>query len=111
MKRILLFITLLTFSISGVKAQQNSMSNSGIEQSSVSIFPNPASSQVTVKLAQPSKVSYIAVYSIIGNEVLNKKVDQSSTFKLNVQNLRKGKYIVRIFNVDGSTESMSLIKN
>ncbi|RLZ12302.1 T9SS C-terminal target domain-containing protein [Faecalibacter macacae] len=111
MKRTLLFITLLTFSISGVKAQQNSLSNSVIEQSSVSIYPNPATSQVTVKLAQPNKVSYIAIYSIIGNEVLNRKVDQSSNFKLNVQNFKKGKYIVRIFNVDGSTESMSLIKN
>ena len=111
MKKIILLITLFTFSISGVQAQQNILGNSGIEQSSVSIFPNPASSQVTVKLAQPNKVSYIAVYSIIGNEVLNKKVDQSSNFKLNVQSLRKGKYIVRIFNVDGSTESLSLIKN
>lgn len=111
MKRILLFITLLTFSLTEVDAQYNNLSNAGIEQSSVSIYPNPATSQVTIKFAQPNKVSYVAIYSIIGNEVLNKKVDQSSNFKLNVQNLRKGKYIVRIFNVDGSSESMSLIKN
>lgn len=109
MKHILLFITLIVFSISNVNAQSG-VNNSGVEQTS-SIYPNPATSQITVKLTQPSKVSYIAVYSIIGNEVLNKKIDQSNNMKLNIQNLKKGKYIVRVFNVDGSSESLSLIKN
>lgn len=81
------------------------------EQSNSSLYPNPATSQVNIKFAQPNKVANIAIYSIIGNEVLNKKIDQSTNFKINIQNLKKGKYIVRVFNTDGSTESLSLIKN
>lgn len=109
MKHILLYITFLILSFSSVQAQQNAWSNT--EQNNTSLYPNPATSQVSIKFAQPNKVAYVAIYSIIGNEVLNRKVDQNSNFKLNIQNLKKGKYIVRVFNADGSTESLSLIKN
>ena len=108
MKQILLFFTFTLFSFSTTQAQNNSFGNLG--SNNISIFPNPAINQVNFKFNQPNKVAYVAVYSIIGNEVLNKKVEQSSNFYLNVQNLKKGKYIVRVFNADGSTESLSLIK-
>jgi hypothetical protein len=94
---------------STAKAQNGVAVNN--ELNNVLISPNPATSLVNFKFNQSNKVAYVAIYSIIGNEVLNKKVDQSNNFKLNVQNLKKGKYIVRVFNVDGSTESLSLIKN
>ncbi|MBQ0147108.1 MAG: T9SS type A sorting domain-containing protein [Flavobacteriaceae bacterium] len=109
MKHILLFLSLTIFAFSNVQAQHSVGYN--MEQSNTSVYPNPASSQVSVKFQQPNKVAYIAVYSIIGNEVINKKVDQSANFKLNIQTLKKGKYIIRVFNVDGTTESLSLIKN
>lgn len=108
MKQILLFFTLMILSFSTAQAQNNSFGS--LESNNISISPNPAISQVNFKFNQPNKVAYVAVYSIIGNEVLNKKVEQSSNFNLNVQNLKKGKYIVRVFNADGSTESLSLIK-
>ena len=109
MKHILLYITFLILSFSSVQAQQSAWSNT--DQNNTSLYPNPASSQVNIKFSQPNKVSYVAIYSLIGNELLNKKVDQSPNFKLNIQNLKKGKYIVRVFNADGSTEALSLIKN
>ena len=108
MKHILLLIVTTLMLATTAKAQ--SFQN-GAEKSSTAIYPNPASSQISIKFDQPSKVSYVAIYSIIGNEVLNRKVEQSNSFKLNVQNLKKGKYIVRVFNTDGTTESLSLIKN
>ncbi len=109
MKQFLLFFTFLILLFSTAKAQSGAVINN--EQDNVVISPNPATSVVNFKFNQQNKVAYVSVYSIIGNEVLNKKVDQSTNFKLNVQNLKKGKYIVRVFNVDGSTESLSLIKN
>ena len=108
MKHIILLISLLlTFSFA--QAQHNSASVN--EQQNSSLYPNPATAQVNIKFSQPNKASYVAIYSIIGNEVLNKKVDQSSNFKLNINTLKRGKYIVRVYNVDGSSESLALIKN
>ncbi len=108
MKHFLLTIALCAFTAIGVQAQNG---NLGFEKASSSIFPNPATNQITVKFSPSSKVENVVIYSIIGNEILNKKVDQSTNFKLNIQNLKKGKYIVRVFKQDGSTESLSLIKN
>ncbi len=42
---------------------------------------------------------------------MNKKLDGSQKANFNVQSLKKGKYIVRVFNEDGTTETQSLIKN
>ena len=42
---------------------------------------------------------------------MSKKLDGSQKTNFNVQGLKKGKYIVRVFNQDGSTETQSLIKN
>lgn len=97
------------FSIISVNAQNFGLN--GNDKTHSFIYPNPATNQINIKFKLPSKATNVSVYSIIGNEVLNKKVDQPSNFRMNVQNLKKGKYIVRIFNNDGTTESVSLIKN
>jgi len=109
MKHILLFFATIFLMTISVNAQ--SINSNGFEKKSTAIHPNPATSQINIKFDEPNKVAYVAIYSIIGNEVLNRKVDQPNAFKLNVQNLKKGKYIVRVINTDGSSESLSLIKN
>ena len=42
---------------------------------------------------------------------MNKKMDGTARVNFNIQTLKKGKYIVRVFNDDGTTETQSLIKN
>lgn len=108
MKHILLLILLILLPFSFTYAQSSSF---GSEQKDSSLYPNPATNQVNIKFSEPNKASNVVIYSLIGNELLNKKVDQSTNFKLNIINLKRGKYIVRVFNVDGSTESLTLIKN
>lgn len=111
MKQLLLLISFSILTLGTAKAQN---SYSRTEQVSTIqktvIYPNPASNVANIKFDNHSKVSAIAIYSIIGNEVLNKKIDQE-VVKINVQNLKRGKYIVRIFYNDGTSESQSLIKN
>ncbi|WP_313376032.1 T9SS type A sorting domain-containing protein [Chishuiella sp.] len=108
MKHYILFISfLLTFNTLSAQAKFDQ------DRHASTIYPNPATSSFTIKFDNPSKVVNISVYSIIGNEVLNKKINAYDKDKVtfNVQNLRTGKYIVRILNNDGSTETQSLIKN
>ena len=107
MKHFILFITIFLFTITSASAQSRFDQDKG----SVSIYPNPASSTFTIKFDNPTKVSSVSIYSIIGNEVVNKKMDGTVRVNFNIQNLKKGKYIVRVFNDDGTTETQSLIKN
>ncbi|CAM3289413.1 T9SS type A sorting domain-containing protein [Empedobacter stercoris] len=107
MKHFILFISILLFTLGTATAQ----SKLDQDKSSISIYPNPAISTVTIKFDHPSKASSVSIYSIIGNEVMSKKLDGSQKTNFNVQGLKKGKYIVRVFNQDGSTETQSLIKN
>lgn len=107
MKHFILFISLYIFTLGTASAQ----SRLDQDKSTISIYPNPATTTLTVKFDNPSKASSISIYSIIGNEVMNKKLDGSQKTNFNVQGLKKGKYIVRVFNEDGTTETQSLIKN
>lgn len=111
MKQFLLLLSFYILTIGMVNAQGSfgkTEQTAGNQQ--VTIYPNPASSTAHIKFDNPSKVNAIAIYSIIGNEVFNKKVDQD-LLKVNVQGLKRGKYIVRIFYNDGTSESQSLMKN
>ncbi len=107
MKNFILTLSLFIFTIGSVSAQ----SRFDQDKATASLYPNPATSVVTIKFDNPSKVNYVAIYSIIGNEVATKKMDGNSRTNFNIQNLKKGKYIVRITNEDGTSETLSLIKN
>ena len=107
MKNFILTLFFSLFTITAVSAQSRLDQDKG----SVSIYPNPATSMFTVKFDNPTKVNTVVIYSIIGNEVKKKKTDGTAKANFNVQNLKKGKYIVRVFNDDGTTETQSLIKN
>lgn len=107
MKHIILFLSFFILTLGTVSAQSRFD-----QDKSISIYPNPASVSFTIKFDSPSKITAVSVYSIIGNEVMNKKNEgNNEKLNFNIQSLKKGKYIVRVFNTDGSTETLSLIKN
>lgn len=107
MKHIILFLSFFILTLTTASAQ----SRFDQDKSAISIYPNPASVSFTIKFDSPSKINAVSIYSIIGNEVMNKKNEGNGKLNFNIQSLKKGKYIVRVFNNDGSTETLSLIKN
>lgn len=113
MKQILL-IMFLTFSALTVQAQNKggiSISNNTTEKT-VKISPNPAIADVQVSIeGNQFEVKAISIYSIIGSEVFSQTYTKSSkNIELNVRNLKKGKYMVRVMFEDGTTEVATLIK-
>ena len=114
MKQIL-FILFLTFSALTVNAQSKggiSISNSTKEKT-VTISPNPAIADVQVAIqGNQFEVKAISIFSIIGSEVFSQTYTNSTakTIELNVRNLKKGKYVVRVMFEDGTTEVATLIK-
>ncbi len=83
-----------------------SLGTSKFETSKVSLYPNPAKNTVTID-ANVS-IDKIAVYSILGQEVISKSPKSNST-TIQTGSLQRGTYIVRS-TVDGKTSTTKLIK-
>jgi len=115
MKKFILALVFMGFSLSAVYAQQSGESVSAVSNVSikkVSISPNPATTIVKVSIeGKQSNLNSISIYSIIGNEVFSKQYNTASdTVELDVRNLKKGKYLVRVMFSDNSYEVVTLIK-
>ena len=76
----------------------------------VRIYPNPVSSELTVKLANGNDLpdSY-EVYNLLGQKILKKEVNHISDLELNVSNINNGMYFIKIFK-EGVSISLPFIK-
>ncbi len=115
---ILISLFLLTsFSLSGKSLIVDGViPNFSLEQKGgeekVMLYPNPAKYVTQVKVMENEvKVSQIAVYGILGNRVYEKSFSgQTKDISINVQNFKKGKYLVKVIFADGTSEVKALIK-
>ena len=75
----------------GVASVQSSDNN-------LSVYPNPANTSVFVKLGSVSDKATVEVYNAIGQVVISSKEINDSSIELNVANLAKGVYILKVTN-------------
>lgn len=78
----------------------------------VVLFPNPATTTSQIKVtAENTKIIEVSIFSLLGNKLFEKAYGgNEQTIQLNVQNFKKGKYLVKIIFADGTTEVKALIK-
>ncbi len=76
---------------------------SDVNKSKVSIYPNPTTEYLNINSA--SKISAVQIFDISGKKVNAELVDN----KVNVQNLAKGSYVIKITDGSGTT-SQKFIK-
>ncbi|MCK0205038.1 T9SS type A sorting domain-containing protein [Ornithobacterium rhinotracheale] len=83
-----------------------------IDQDRVKLSPNPAVDTFKIYVEDGEEIKGITVYSILGNVVFNKEVSSKSkkSIEINISNLKKGKYLVKVFFADNSSEVKPLIK-
>ncbi len=73
------------------------------------VFPNPASSYVSVNLKDPTEVGcLLSVYTLTGQVVMTERVTQQS-FQLNVSGLAAGTYFMHLGNSDGQ-QALKFVK-
>jgi hypothetical protein len=73
------------------------------------VFPNPASSYVSVNLKDPTEVgSLLSVYTLTGQVVMAERITQPS-FQLNVSGLAAGLYFIHLGNNNGQ-QSLKFVK-
>lgn len=78
------------------------------ENDTFKIFPNPAKDFVTVKTNQTENIDF-KIFDLSGKLVKAEKT--KSNVKIDVQNLQKGNYILRLETEKGQKQIVKLIKN
>ena len=84
------------------------MANAAIndaDDASLVIYPNPTNSTINIEAA--SSVRQIAIYNVMGQEVMHARSVQS----LDLSMLESGRYIVRIETENGTVSTRSIILN
>lgn len=71
------------------------------------IYPNPVKDILNIGLNKT--IASVAIYNLLGQEVLVKTVNADQS-QLNVANLSKGTYMVKVTAEDGATKTMKVIK-
>jgi len=79
-------------------------SSSDVTTLKVSLFPNPATSEFTIALDQET-IDQISMYNLQGQ-----LVKTSTTDRVNVSELSKGIYLVKVVTTSGATATKQLIK-
>lgn len=78
----------------------------------VILYPNPATTMTQIQvISEKTKIVEVSVYSLLGNKLFDKAYGgDEKTIQLNVQNFKKGKYLIKILFEDGTSEVKALIK-
>ena len=51
------------------------------------VYPNPASDKIFIEINDPSRESYVSIFDIRGNQILEKKFQNKKSMELDVSNL------------------------
>ena len=97
MKR-LIFTFIVLFSINIAKA------------SNTSLYPNPATTEFKVKVANGKKIKALNVYNYLGVKITSIEYTYGLELTADVSTLKTGKYLVSINYWDGSREVLPMIK-
>jgi len=80
-------------------------------KSTLTIFPNPAIDFVRIKSSNLFvRFKEIKVIDIVGNEMFHVTGNNFSTAELNISQLRKGKYLIKVTYSDNTEEATQLVK-
>ncbi|CAL2075260.1 InlB B-repeat-containing protein [Tenacibaculum sp. 190524A05c] len=72
----------------------------------IKVYPIPASNSITVDMLNGYEIKRIVVHNILGKEIIETK-----ELKIDLSNLVKGIYVLKITNSDGRIATRRIIKN
>jgi chitodextrinase len=78
------------------------------KNNTLNIFPNPATNQITIENAALN--SEVLIYSVDGKNVLQHKIENTGSVKINVSMLRKGFYLVTVLQKNNKTVKEIIIE-
>lgn len=84
------------------------LSLADVELSSVSLYPNPASSELTVSAT--SSINRIEIANLLGQKVYENATLGSNQATINVSALQHGAYFVRVFTSEGTMTRKLIVR-
>ncbi|MEO8761993.1 MAG: T9SS type A sorting domain-containing protein [Bacteroidia bacterium] len=69
------------------------------------VYPNPANNQITISLAEATNNTSIEMYDMLGNKVMEQKINAAIIATINVSNLAEGNYLLRVIDANGQKTS------
>ncbi|WP_296149794.1 T9SS type A sorting domain-containing protein [uncultured Flavobacterium sp.] len=82
------------------------LSTDEFNKKQITAYPNPVKN--ALHLSYDQKISNVAIYNLIGQQVLEKSIDSTES-EIDLSSLSSGNYILKA-NVDGTIKSMKIIK-
>ncbi len=94
---------------------KTSLDLSGITQKeeldTISVFPNPSTTEITVTLPSESELTAYAIYSINGMLIKNGTIDNNQrTLPIRVSDMVNGHYVLNLSNDQGKNEFLKIVK-
>lgn len=104
------YYRLVQYDLDGKKYQSHTIYIGEFQSDKVSLFPNPANTQITIRsVMEGSEFSSVEVYDVFGKQVILAP-GNSSERSIDISALSTGVYTVRI-TFNGTTETIRLLKN
>ncbi len=66
-----------------------------VEKSSINVYPNPATSTLSVELVNNTKAN-VQLFNLVGQVVMSEQINGQDIVTLNVNNLKAGVYMLRV---------------
>ncbi len=98
-----IIVTATNLSLLGVEEIANN-------QIDYSVYPNPANSTISVSNQESNPINTITIFDINGRIVKSQTFDSIATIEMNVSELSKGMYLMKITSENG-TSIQKIIKN
>ena len=74
-------------------------------KSKITIYPNPANSQLSVSIPEAANNMRIEIYNMLGNKVIEQKTNAAILCNIDVSTLSEGTYFLRVIDNNGQKTS------
>jgi glucose/arabinose dehydrogenase len=92
------------------KIVDTSLSTIALDESVLTIFPNPATNELFIKNNNNVALQSIAITDLTGKVVLNQDIQNIGSNAINIANLAKGMYLVKVQTPNGLSATSKILK-
>lgn len=86
------------------------LSSTQFEVNNFSFYPNPAKDLITIEAAQNTTISNVVITDILGKTIYNNSYNNESKIEVNLSDLSKGIYFIKVSLPTKETQQMKFIK-
>lgn len=87
---------------------QTAIKKNGHFTDNINVFPNPFTTNININA--PNGIKYVSLYSLLGIEVLQAKMERAADNQIFIDQLPKGSYLLKIRDLNGKTSTFPILK-